>query len=145
MCAMGTMFSNSGVTTAFSAMLTPGIKKVPPFMIMLLVAYGIAFISMYFIATTYPCITMGITMIAPVLESMNLNPAIMLFPAMIALQYMFGLFAQPIIQHNYRYGYWKKEQITGLGTVIMLCCVMINCLVTYYILPTIWGTSLYLS
>lgn len=145
MCVMGTMFSNSGLTTAFSNMLAPAIQEVSPLVIMIMLAYGIAMISMYFIATTYPCITVGITMVAPVIESMGLNPAIVLFPTMIALQYMFGMFAQPIIQHNYRYGYWGKGQITALGTTVMLCCVMINCLVAYYVLPEVWGMPLYLS
>ena len=125
-------------------MLAPRLDGIAPFLIMLLLALVIAILSMYFIATTYPCIAIGVTMTAPIIEALGLNPAIILFPVMLSLQYMFGLFAIPIIQQNYRYGYWEKTQITGIGTIVMVVCVLINCLVSYFLLPIFWGTPLYL-
>lgn len=127
-----------------SDLIAPRLKAIPPFSIMLILSLIIAILSMYFIATTYPCIAIGITMTAPIIEAIGLNPAIILFPVMLSLQYMFGIFAIPIIQQNYRYGYWKKSQITGIGTVVMLVCVLCNCAVSYFLLPPLWHVSIYL-
>lgn len=144
MCVMGTMFSKSGLTNMISDLIAPRLKAIPPFSIMLILSLIIAILSMYFIATTYPCIAIGVTMTAPIIEAIGLNPAIILFPVMLSLQYMFGIFAIPIIQQNYRYGYWKKSQITGIGTIVMLVCVLCNCAVSYFLLPSLWHIPLYL-
>lgn len=139
---IGTILSNAGLTEQISKVFLPIIGDKHPLIIMLALALFIAVLSMYVIGSTFANIAIGVTMTAPLVEALGLNPSIMLFPVINSINYMIGIFAMPIMMLNYQYGYWKKSQITKTGTLVTLAAVLINCLVTYYLAPVLWNVPL---
>lgn len=144
MSNLATIINNSGLASVIANAVAPSMSVMPAFALMLAITLVAAVMAMYFVASTYAIIAICVTMTAPIIESIGLNPAIMLFPAIISINYMFGLFAQPIVTHNYRYGYWEKGKISAVGTVVMLAAVLLNCLVCYFLIPTLWGVPLHI-
>lgn len=140
---IGDIFGSSGLTTALANVLTPVLEKMPPLVIMLVLSLTAAVLAMYTVGTAYANIALTVTMTAPVIESLGLNPAIILFPVILSINYMMGYFATPMIAPNYQYGYWKRSEITVVGSTSAFCAVIVNCLVTYFLAPILWGTSIY--
>lgn len=141
---IGDIFSASGLTTVLSRALTPVLGKMPPLVIMLVLSFAAAVLAMYTVGTAYANIALMVTMTAPVIESLGLNPAIILFPVILSINYMMGYFATPMVAPNYQYGYWNRGEITVVGSVSALCAVIVSCLVTYFFAPILWGTSIYI-
>lgn len=140
---IGEIFSASGLTSVLAGALTPVLGEMPPFAVMLLLSLTAAVLSMYTVGTAYANIALTITMTAPVIESLGLNPAVILFPAILSVNYMMGYFASPLIAPNYQYGYWHRSEITTVGSAVAFCAVIVSCVVTYFVAPSLWGTSIY--
>lgn len=142
---IGGIFSASGLNSVLAGVLTPVLEGMHPLAIMLLLSSTAAVLAMYTVGTAYANIALTITMMAPVVESLGLNPAVILFPVILSVNYMMGYFATPMIAPNYQYGYWKQGEITMVGSVTALCAVIVNCLVTYFFAPSLWGVYIYLG
>lgn len=141
---IGDVFTNSGLTSVFARILIPMLKGMHPLTIMLLLSSVAAVMAMYTIGTAYANIMLTITMTAPIIEALGMNPSVVLFPVILAVNYMMGYFALPVIAPNYQYGYWKRNEISIVGTATAACAVIVSCLVTYFFAPTLWDCSIYI-
>lgn len=141
---LGTILNSNGVAAWLGDLITPIISGVSPLFIMLILAGGAALMTNVCIGGTYPTIAVFVSCMAPVVEQLGYNPAIVLMPAIIVISFTLCFFAQSTVYANYIYGYYDQKEPVLPGALTCIAGVIISSLVCYFLAPILWGTPLVL-
>lgn len=141
---LGSILHANGVSTWLGNLLAPVLTSVSPLLMMILLAAGAALMTNVCIGGTYPTIAVFISCMAPVVETMGYNPAIILMPAIITISFTICVYAQSTVYTNYSYGYYDSKEPVLPGVLTCIAGVLISSLVCYFLAPVLWGTPLVL-
>ena len=141
---LGTIFNNNGLADWIADLVAPLISGFSPFVIMLLLTTLAGLLANLLVGGTYANITICVAVVAPILESLGLNPSIMLMPSIILISFMFSLAPHATVFVNYVYGYYTQKDLLVNGLLITAAGIIISCLVCYFLAPLYWGTSIYI-
>lgn len=141
---LGVAFSSSGLSAFVAEKINPLISGLHPLMFMLIVTTSIAVGSQLIPGAQQGLLVMSITVFGPIAMGMGYNPKIILLPIMFLISWTFGLHAHTVQLCSYSFGWWKPKDCIIPGFVLNVFGSILICLLTYFLAPLFWQTSVYL-
>lgn len=139
---IGNILNGNGVAAWMGDLIAPAVSGVSPLILMILLSGGAALMTNICVGGTYACIAVFISCMAPVIEQLGYNPAIILMPAIITISFTVCFYAQSTVYANYSYGYYDQKAPILPGALTCIAGVLISSLVCYFLAPVLWGTSI---
>jgi len=132
---IGVLFINYGIDKWMAGVLVPMLQSLSPFMLMIVCALTVQFINAMFPNANSGIITICVTIFAPVIFGLGLNPLVILAPQILnsGLQQILGV--QMNMYITYKYGYWEINEpiLPGVLSCIMWCVV--TSIVVWFLYP----------
>lgn len=139
---IGTILNANGVAAWLGGLIAPVVSGVSPLVLMILLAGGAVLMTNICVGGTYACIAVFVSCMAPIIEQLGYNPAIILMPTIIVISFTVCFYAQSTVYANYSYGYYDQKTPILPGALTCIAGVIISSLVCYFLAPVLWGVSI---
>lgn len=121
---LGSLFTNTGLSTMFTDYLTPLFSGLSPYMFIVVTCLVMALLENICV-TVNSIYVLVMTLVTPICLTMGYNPALMMLPVIILHCTFFVLRLNATVLVNKHYGWWETKDgvVPGIIVVLILCLV----------------------
>lgn len=144
MSMMGTVFNTSGIAKWIASLITPVLGGISPLLIMFIITGCAGLSANFIVSSTMANVSIFVGIMAPIVEAMGYNPAIILLPTIFIISFMMALPQHSTVLVSYGKGYYNASDLVKPAVLITAAGVILSCLICYFLAPVLWGVPLYL-